>query len=129
MFVQLVLLGLLFKLIWRDKSRSVSGAALDQLKDLLERSSRLSAEFTAQVERSVGLMQQAAGELEARIASAGVLKTELEALALKSQQTRLYTSEDVVKLARAGYDARAIAGITLLPVGEIELMLNLDQAS
>ena len=129
MFVQLVLLGLLFKLIWRDKSRSVSGAALDQLKDLLERSSRLSADFTAQVERSVGLMQEAAGELETRVASAAVLKAELEALALKSQQTRSYTSEDVVKLARAGYDARAIAGITLLPVGEIELMLNLDQAS
>lgn len=128
MLVQLLLLVLIFRLIWRDRQRSaLGGEALEQLKDLLERSSKLSADFNAQVDKGVKLMRQAGGELDAKIGEAAEIRRSLEAALLKSGQTKRYSRDDVIKLARGGYEVREIAGITDLPVGEIELMISLDR--
>ncbi len=129
MFVQLVLLILILRLMGREKRRTLSGAPLDRLKALLEESSRLSADFAAQVERNVALMQQAAAELDERIKLAVEVKAALEAGLAENRQSCGYTREDVVRLARAGYAAREIASLTAMPLGEVELMINLDQAS
>ena len=128
MLVQLLLLLLIFRLIWRDRKRSaVGGEALDQLKALLEHSSKLSAEFNAQVENGVKLVRQAGSELDAKIGEALEIRRSLEASLQKSSMARRYSRDDVIKLARGGYDVREIAGITELPVGEIELMISLDR--
>jgi len=128
MLVQLLLLLLIFRLIWRDRKRStVGGEALDQLKELLERSSKLSAEFNAQLESGVKLVRQAGSELDAKIGEAVEIRRSLEASLQKNSMARRYSREDVIKLARGGYDVREIAGITELPVGEIELMISLDR--
>jgi hypothetical protein len=128
-FVQLALLGLILRLMWRERRRTLSGEPLDRLKSLLDESSRLSAEFAEQITRNVGLMQQTAAELDERIKRADELKAALEAGLVEKRQERSYGREDVVRLARAGYAAREIAGLTAIPLGEVELMINLDQAS
>lgn len=123
--IQIFLVFLVIVLILRDRKRSVSSQALDNLKKLLEETQKINEEFAAAIQQKTGMVQHLMDELEHRIQAAQNLKTVLGSGGSNIPAAKSRSTADVLKLSKEGHDAIEISRITGIPVGEVHLMIKL----
>jgi hypothetical protein len=107
------------------------------LEKIIEETRIIAGQFDANLNERQALLHQIMTKLDQQIQEAqrmckqlGALKNEVQ---LQSQSQiptpRLSEQQEIVQLARKGFDAEAIAKRLHKPVGEIELILNLQRLS
>lgn len=107
------------------------------LEKIIEETKVIAGQFDANLNERQALLHQIMTKLDQQIQEAqrmckqlGALKNEVQ---LQSQSQiptpRLSEQQEIVQLARKGLDAEAIAKRLHKPVGEIELILNLQRLS
>jgi hypothetical protein len=130
--VQAVLLGIVVFLIIVDKKRgSIPTSALDELKNVIGQTSRLTEGFRDQIQAKVDLVNKAIVELDAKIQEAksvaeGLDKASGTKASAAAKEARKYTQSDVIRLHRGGFDPVDISQITGIPVGEVQLMVKVN---
>jgi hypothetical protein len=123
----------------RKRSKYLKGAEdlSASLEKIIEETRAIAGQFDANLNERQALLHQIMTKLDQQIQDAqrvckqlGALKNEVQ---LQSQSQiptpRLSEQQEIVQLARKGLDAEAIAKRLHKPVGEIELILNLQRLS
>ena len=123
--IQIFLVFLVIVLIMRDRKRSVSAQALDNLKKLLDETQKINEEFAAVIQQKTGMVQRLMDELEDRMQAAQNLKTVLGPGGSSIPAAKSHSTADVLRLSKEGHDALEISQITGIPVGEVHLMIKL----
>ncbi len=124
--VQAALLGVVVYLIVKDRRRELPVDVVDDLQQLLEESRRLSEDFSRNIADNADLARQCLKELDLKIEEARKVRSALEEVSVNARKARTYTKDDVVRLFRGGYDPVEISQITGMPVGEVQLMVDLS---
>jgi hypothetical protein len=133
--VQAVLLCIVVYLMVVDKRRSIPTSALDELETVIGQTAQLTEDFRTQIQAKVDLVARAMTELDAKILEAKAAAEALEKAsagavgeeASKARETRTYTPSDVARLHKAGFGPVDISQITGIPVGEVQLMVKVNQ--
>ena len=125
LLIQIFLVFLVIILILRDRKRSVSAQALDNLKKLLDETQKINEEFAAAIQQKTGMVQRLMDELEDRMQAAQNLKTVLGSGGSKIPGAKSHSTAYVLRLSKEGHDALEISQITGIPVGEVHLMIKL----
>jgi len=123
--IQIFLVFLVIVLILRDRKRSVSSQALENLKKLLEETQKINEEFAAAIQQKTSMVQHLMDELENRMQAAQNLKTVLGPGVSNKPAEKSHSTADVLRLSKEGRDALEISRITGIPVGEVHLMIKL----
>ena len=123
--IQIFLVLLVILLILRDRQRSVSSQALDNLKKLLGETQKINEEFADAIQQKTSMVQQLMDELENRMQAAQNLKTVLGSGGSNKPPEKSHSTADVLRLSKDGHDALEISRITGIPVGEVHLMIKL----
>ena len=124
--VQILLLGLVVFLLLQEKKRSMPSSALSELKSLVQQTQKLSEDFQQQIQKKVELVSQVTKQLDAKINDAEKAVEGLEKSSSHIKKLRNYTRDDVVKLSDGGFDPVDISQITGIPLGEIQLMIKVN---
>jgi len=123
--IQIFLVFLVVVLVLRDRRRSVSTQALDNLKQLLEETQKINEEFAAAIQQKTSMVQRLMDELDNRMQAAQNLKTVLGPGTSNTPAAKSRSTADVLKLSKEGRDVLEISRITGIPVGEVHLMIKL----
>jgi hypothetical protein len=124
----------------RKRSKYLKGAEdlSVSLEKIIEETRIIAGQFDANLNERQALLHQIMTKLDQQIQEAqrmckqlGALKNEVQLQSSQSQipTPRLSEQQEIVQLARKGFDAEAIAKRLHKPVGEIELILNLQRLS
>lgn len=138
-FLDLVLAALVIALMIR-RPRTVNPSAYDELTTSLEKiineTRQLGADFEANLQERHKLIKQITSQLDSRLDEAKTVHAQLEALQQNAEQAarpeplkRNTDHQEVLRLARKGHKVEAIARHLRKPVGEVELILKLNQMS
>jgi hypothetical protein len=119
--------------------RSVAGTEdfTRSLGKIIEETKAIADEFEANLRERQALIQQLMSKLDQRVKDAQDLCNQLKDLSLSQRpapssgmvQTPQSDQRKVIALARQGLDAGAIAKRLQKPLGEVELILNLQRLS
>ncbi len=109
-------------------------ASLDKI---IQEARELGSDFEANLTERHKLIQQVTAELDSRLTEARAMCTQLASLQESAQQLmarpepvkRNADHQEVLRLARKGLKVEAIARQLQKPVGEVELILKLNQLS
>lgn len=112
-------------------------AATDSLQKVIDETRRISEVFDKNLQERRELIQSIVRKLDQEVRDAEAAYQKLNTLrkqvdSVSSTQIATFTSpenQDILRLARAGMDARGIARKLQKPVGEVELILNLARIS
>jgi len=123
--VQAVLLGVVVYLIVIDKKRKIPTEAFDELMGLVEQTRKLSEDFREQTQSNVELVNRVMKDLDSRVQQAKLVIDGMEKTSVHAKETRKFSSEDVIRLFKGGFDPVDISQISGIPVGEIQLMIKI----
>lgn len=123
--IQVILVFLVIVLIIRDRKRSVSSQALENLKQLLEDTKKINEDFAASIQQKTSMVQRLMDELEHKMQTAQNLKSLLGSGGANPPAAKSHSTADVLRLSKEGHDALEISRITGIPVGEVHLMIKL----
>ena len=130
---------LAFFLLKRPKSHRAIEELTQSLGKVVEETKDISAQFEANLQERQKIIQQLLSRLDQRVNEAQQLCQRLESLHREVQvssaatnpvrSTRQSDSQEILRLAQRGLDAAAIAKRLQKPLGEVELILNLQRIS
>jgi predicted transcriptional regulator len=133
----LVIALLLYHLTKPAKQVEGTEAAVDSLQQVIDETRRISEAFDKNLQERQELMKAILRTLDQKVQEAETACRKLDGLrksmdCISSTQISAFAStenQDIIRLARAGLDARAIARKLQKPLGEVELILNLARIS
>jgi len=137
--LDLALAALVLTLLVR-KPKTVNASACEELTTSLEQiiteTRQLGSDFEANLQERHKLINQITAELDARLTEARKVCAQLETLQQSAEASvrpdplkRNADHQEVLRLARKGLRVEAIARQLKKPVGEVELILKLNQLS
>ncbi len=125
--VLVVLLAVVTFFLVLDKRKKPLPNAFDELKDVIQQTRDLSGSFQEQIQIKIDLVNRIMAELDDKIREARLTAEEIEKVNLVIRQSRDFTASDVLKLSRGGYEPGDISRLTGIPLGEIQLMIKMNQ--
>ncbi len=133
----LVIALLLYLLTKPAKKFEGTEAVVDSLQQVIDETRQISEAFDKNLQERQELMKGIIRTLDQKIHEAETACRKLDGLrrsmdSISSTQISAFAStenQDIIRLARAGLDARAIARKLQKPLGEVELILNLARIS
>jgi cell shape-determining protein MreC len=133
----LVIALLLYHLTKPAKKYEGTEAVVDSLQQVIDETRQISEAFDKNLQERQELMKGIIRTLDQKIQEAETARRKLEGLrksmdSVSSTQISAFASsenQDIIRLARAGLDAKAIARKLQKPLGEVELILNLVRIS
>jgi hypothetical protein len=135
-----LMLALLVIILLARKPKTVNPAAYEELTTSLEKiiteTRQLASDFERNLQERHKLIKQITSQLDSRLNEAKSVCTQLETLQHSAEQMarpeplkRNADQQEVLRLARKGLEAEAIARQLRKPVGEVELILKLNKLS
>lgn len=140
--VDIIMLGLLGLILFVKKPRisKQDEAVMKSFEKIIEETGQISRKFDLNLEKRQELLQQITAKLDQRMEEAQALCTRLDRLfridadeiaarqpPRPAARPRGVDPKEVLSLARKGLDASEIAKSLKRPVGEVELILNLQK--
>ncbi len=121
-----VLLAVVIFFLILDRRKKPLPNAFDELKDVIRQTRDLSGSFQEQVQIKIDLVNQVMAQLDDKIREARLTAEEIEKVNLVTRQSRDFTASDVLKLSRGGYEPGDISRLTGIPLGEVQLMIKMN---
>lgn len=124
--VMVVLLAVVIFFLIIDKRKKPLPNAFDELKDVIQQTRDLSGSFQEQIQIKIDLVNRVMAELDDKIREARLTAEEIEKVNLVTRQSRDFTASDVLKLSKGGYEPGEISRLTGIPLGEVQLMIKMN---
>ena len=124
--VMVVLLAVVIFFLIIDKRKKPLPNAFDELKDVIQQTRDLSGSFQEQIQIKIDLVNRVMAELDDKIREARLTAEEIEKVNLFTRQSRDFTASDVLKLSKGGYEPGEISRLTGIPLGEVQLMIKMN---
>ncbi|MGI6387233.1 MAG: hypothetical protein ACOX2W_08900 [Desulfomonilia bacterium] len=121
-----VLLAVVIFFLILDRRKKPLPNAFDELKDVIRQTRDLSGSFQEQIQIKIDLVNQVMAQLDDKIREARLTAEEIEKVNLVTRQSRDFTASDVLKLSRGGYEPGDISRLTGIPLGEVQLMIKMN---
>ncbi|HPW69585.1 MAG TPA: hypothetical protein PLA82_08990 [Deltaproteobacteria bacterium] len=121
-----VLLAVVIFFLILDRRKKPLPNAFDELKDVIRQTRDLSGSFQEQIQIKIDLVNRVMAELDDKIREARLMAEEIEKVNLVTRQSRDFTASDVLKLSRGGYEPGDISRLTGIPLGEVQLMIKMN---
>lgn len=124
--VQIILLGFVVFFIVLERKRKLPTSVLEELKSVVKETQNLSEDFNKQIQNKIEIVSQVMNDLDAKIHEAQRIMKVLKKVSVNTQQSGQYSQEDVVRLHKKGFELMDISQITGIPIGEIQLMIKVQ---
>jgi len=121
-----VLLAVVIFFLILDRRKKPLPNAFDELKYVIRQTRDLSGSFQEQIQIKIDLVNQVMAQLDDKIREARLTAEEIEKVNLVTRQSRDFTASDVLKLSRGGYEPGDISRLTGIPLGEVQLMIKMN---
>lgn len=124
--VQIILLGFVVFFIVLERKRKLPTSVLEELKGVVKETQILSEDFNKQIQNKIEIVSQTMNELDAKIHEAQRVMKAFKNVQASTRQSGQYSQEDVVRLHKRGFEPMDISQITGIPIGEIQLMIKVQ---
>lgn len=122
--IQVILIAFVVFLLVLEKRRKLKPQALDELRAVVKQTQDLTDDFSSKIQQNMDHVAKIMNDLDSKIRHAEILMKALEETSVKVKKARQFSTADVQKLHRGGFDPLEISQITGVPVGEVQLMIK-----